>query len=91
MQNDQQRDERLWKLAKERVAFKWSFASYIFVNTFLVGVWFFTTGPSHYFWPIWPILGWGLGVGLHYARAYYGNDVFSAENEYESLKKKNNS
>ena len=23
------------------------------------------TGPASYFWPIWPFLGWGLGLGYH--------------------------
>ena len=38
--------------------------SYLLVNTFLVLVWLVTT-PGGYFWPIWPLLGWGLGVALH--------------------------
>jgi len=35
---------------------------YVLVNMFLVLVWAATGGG--YFWPIWPILGWGLGVGF---------------------------
>ena len=33
-------------------------ATYVLVNLFLVGVWAAT--GAHYFWPIWPIMGWGL-------------------------------
>ena len=38
--------------------------SYVVVNTFLVLIWFFTS-PGGYFWPIWPMMGWGVGVVLH--------------------------
>jgi hypothetical protein len=42
----------------------WShLALYVIVNGFLVGVWA-TTGGG-YFWPIWPIVGWGIGVFFH--------------------------
>lgn len=34
--------------------------SYVSVNLFLVGIWYFT--GRHYFWPIWPILGWGFAI-----------------------------
>lgn len=83
-----QNDDVLWRIAKKRASFKWSLFSYLIVNTFLVGVWYFTTGNNSYFWPIWPILGWGLGVALHYFEAYHGNNVFSVQKEYEKLKNK---
>ena len=60
--DDKQRDEMLWQIAKKRAAFKWSFSMYVFANAFLIGVWFFSTGRDSYFWPIWPILGWGIGI-----------------------------
>jgi nitroreductase len=34
--------------------------AYIAVNAMLVAIWALTGGG--YFWPIWPILGWGAGV-----------------------------
>jgi hypothetical protein len=39
-------------------------ASYFLVMTFLVTIWLLTT-PGGYFWPIWPMLGWGLGLAAH--------------------------
>lgn len=39
---------------------------YLTVMAFLVLIWFLTD-PGGYFWPIWPALGWGLGVGIHKA------------------------
>ena len=37
--------------------------SFLLVNLLLVVIWA-ATGAG-YFWPIWPILGWGLGIGSH--------------------------
>ncbi len=81
------KDDALWQLAKKRAGFKWSLASYLFVNTFLIGVWYFTSG-NHYnnFWPIWPLLGWGVGITFQYFNAYHSSTIFSTEQEYEKLK-----
>jgi class 3 adenylate cyclase len=40
-------------------------AVYVVVNVMLIGIWAASGGG--YFWPIWPILGWGIGVGCHAA------------------------
>jgi hypothetical protein len=34
---------------------------YILVNTFLVVIWLLTD-PHGFFWPVFPIAGWGIGV-----------------------------
>ena len=84
--NYNQHDDLLWQLAKRRAAFKWSFAVYFFTNAFLVLIWFFTGGIHSYFWPLWPILGWGLGISFQYIGAYQSHKFFTAEEEYERLK-----
>ena len=38
--------------------------SYALVMVLLVAIWLFTT-PGGYFWPIWPMLGWGFAVAAH--------------------------
>jgi hypothetical protein len=46
--------------------------SYLMVMTLLVAIWLLTT-PGGYFWPIWPMLGWGIGVAWHaLARGSWG-------------------
>ncbi len=50
---------------EEVKAFKIHLTVYAAVIGFLVAVWLVTGGG--YFWPIWPMLGWGLGLGLHAA------------------------
>ncbi len=82
------KDQQLWQIAKKRAAFKISLLMYILVNCFLVAVWYFTSHRGG-FWPMWPILGWGIGVVLQYFGAYHQQNLFSAEQEYEKLKNQN--
>ena len=88
MENNE-RDQELWRIAKQRAAFKRSLGSFFVVNCFLCAIWFVTSGPSSYFWPIWPILGWGLGLAMQYMSAYTRTGNFSAEEEYKKLKGEN--
>jgi hypothetical protein len=46
------------------VAFQAHAATWFLVNLFLIGVWAVTMFGG-YFWPIWPIMGWGLAVAIH--------------------------
>jgi len=83
---DKTSDEKLWKIAKKRTAFKKVLLVYIGVNLTEVVVWYFTAGPGSYFWPIWSMLGWGLGLLFQFGDAYMNNTVFSEEKEFEKLK-----
>jgi hypothetical protein len=40
---------------------------YLVIMVFLSLIWLLTNGPTGYFWPIWPALGWGVGVASHWA------------------------
>jgi hypothetical protein len=37
--------------------------TYVLVNMFLVAIWAVT--GVEFFWPVFPILGWGVGLALH--------------------------
>jgi hypothetical protein len=56
------------KLAKRRVFMKksilWHIVLYLAVNAFLIVIYYFTMRGG-YFWPLWPIVGWGLGLTAH--------------------------
>ena len=58
---------------------------------FLWGIWWFTIGKDQGFngypWPIWPMLGWGLGLAFQYFKAYNGDAEDLAQKEYDKLKK----
>ena len=84
------RDPELWLMAKRRVSFKYHLATYIIVNIFFWILWYFSKRDSLHEgwpWPIWPMLGWGIGLCFHYLGAYVFPEENSVEREYEKLKK----
>ncbi len=86
----EQKDEILWRLAQKRAKFKRHLVTYAVVNTFLWCIWFFShhdyNGEYGIPWPVWPMLGWGIGIVLQYFEAYHTDFGWSAEKEYEKLK-----
>lgn len=54
------RQEARQRLEKRR-DFKTHLFVYVVVNAVLIAVWAIAT-PDAIFWPIFPILGWGIGV-----------------------------
>jgi 2TM domain-containing protein len=58
-QEDELRAKALAALKKKR-DFRAHVFAYVLVNTMLLVIWA-TTGAG-YFWPIWPLLGWGIGL-----------------------------
>ena len=88
---ESEKNDELWKIAQERVKFKQHLVTYILCNLFFVGLWFFANDNNddyNGFWPIWPMLGWGFGLAMHYFRAYQTLNFFSTEKEYEKIKNK---
>ena len=51
------------KRIQAKRGFRRHVVAYAAVNGFLVVVWIATGGS--YFWPVWTIAGWGIGLGLH--------------------------
>ncbi len=88
---EQPREEKLWKKARRRAEFRKNLYSYIVVNAFLWAIWWFTVGHLGHFdfpWPLWVMLGLGIGLARQYYFAYYGDhDDLAAEKEYEKLKR----
>ncbi len=87
MENTQQRDERLWRIAKARAAFKSHLIAYLVVNAGLWALWFITDSNrgNGAPWPIWPALGWGIGLAFHYFGAYHSDPYGDTLKEYEKL------
>lgn len=82
-----QNDEKLWRIARKRAAFKKNLFSYIVIVAFLWAIWWFTIGHRQgYPWPVWVMLGWGLGLGFQYFDAYTGSRQDLAVEEFKRLK-----
>ncbi|HEV7213659.1 MAG TPA: DUF1707 domain-containing protein [Chloroflexota bacterium] len=50
--------------AQWRRGFRRHAAFYLLVICGLIIVWLLTT-PGGYFWPVWPMFGWGMGLASH--------------------------
>lgn len=60
---DDRRQEAIDRLEK-RAAFWPHLFAYLLVNAVLVAVWF-VVSDGGLFWPVFPMLGWGIGVFFH--------------------------
>jgi hypothetical protein len=82
-------DER--EQAKKRLQAKRDFRQhltvYVIVNIGLVVIWALTSGG--YFWPIWPILGWGIGVSMHGWQTYGQRPITEADIQREIERSRN--
>ena len=85
-------DQQLWAVAKKRAKFKRSLGAYSLVIPFLWVVWYLTMPEDirfdHIPWPIWPMLGWGLGLAIQYVNAYVIVVGSLEQREYDKLKNK---
>jgi hypothetical protein len=65
-------------------------AAYVIVNSMLVVIWALSSGG--YFWPIWPIVGWGIGLAFNAWAVYFQRPIteddirreMEREHSYES-------
>lgn len=56
--------ERAVRRLKKRRDFFTHLLVYVLVNVFLVAIWA-ATSSGGFFWPIFPIVGWGIGVVMN--------------------------
>jgi hypothetical protein len=79
------REEGLRALAltslKKRADFRVHLLVYALVNGMIVGIWMVT--GSGFFWPIFPIAGWGIGLVMHAWDVYVTRPPTEAEVEHE--------
>ena len=90
MEANEERDNNLWKIAEKRSSFKKHAATYFIINAFFWALWLFTGGVHDYDgwpWPVWPMLGWGIGLAFNYVSAYHDDRLTSTQREYEKLKR----
>ncbi|MGA7809632.1 2TM domain-containing protein, partial [Bradyrhizobium sp.] len=59
---------------------------YVAGNLLLVAVWAITS--RGYFWPIWPMLGWGFGLGMNYWSVFLRKPISDDEIRREVEKRR---
>ena len=64
MQSDDELRQRAIRRIRARQSFQIHLAVFVVVNILLLAIWFVTS--RDYFWPIWPILGWSIGLFFHW-------------------------
>ncbi len=62
--DEQERRGAAVKRLKDKREFWQHVVIYVLVNSLLVVVWA-VTNEGTYFWPMWPLLGWGIGLAMH--------------------------
>ncbi|MFC1863451.1 2TM domain-containing protein [Thermodesulfobacteriota bacterium] len=68
------------RIIRRKAKFHRHLWSYIIVMGALILINIFTPGP---WWFQWPVLGWGIGLALHFRAAYFPAEVeLDSENPY---------
>lgn len=87
---EEQRDEKLWQLAKRRADFQNSLIGFVVTTGICWVIWYFTAGRrginTHTPWPLWVMLGLGIGLVFKFLKAYKTDTETITEREYEKLK-----
>jgi len=72
-------------IARQRVQKRRDFSAhlvaYVVVNAMLIGIWAVT--GAGYFWPVWVLLGWGVGVVLNAWDVFLRRPVTEADVDRE--------
>lgn len=61
------------KRVKAKRDFKSHAAAYVIVNAMLVGIW--VVSGRGYFWPVWALLGWGIGLAFNAWSVYFERPI----------------
>jgi len=83
------KDPELWRIAQKRAKFKKHAFTYMVINLFFWVIWLLTSrdrGFAGLPWPVWPMVGWGIGLAFNYFDAYQNPQSTLAEKEYDKLK-----
>ncbi len=75
------RREAALRRVKAKRDFRNHAAVYVVVNTMLVVIW--AISGAGYFWPIWPIAGWGVGLAFNAWAAYFERPITEVDVQKE--------
>lgn len=75
--SDDQRRAAALKRLKDKRDFRTHAVIYLVVNAMLVGIWAMT--GRGYFWPVWSMIGWGVGLAINGWSAYFERPISEEE------------
>jgi hypothetical protein len=81
-------DTQLHERARKRVEFRAHLVAFCIINGALWLIWYLTS--ARYPWPMWPTIGWGIGLIFHFIFEYKPAKFLSEEEEYKKLKRREN-
>jgi len=82
------KDPQIWEIAQQRASFKKHLMVYVIMTAFFWLFWYMTGGYRYntaFPWPLWPMMGWGVGIVMHYLSAFVFPKGNTPEEEYEKL------
>lgn len=79
---DEQLREAALKRLKKRRDFRNHLVTYVIINAFLTLIWYFTDRDG-YFWPMWVMIGWGIGLAFNAWEVYGRKDISESEIQSE--------
>jgi hypothetical protein len=68
-----ERREAAVKRVKEKRDFRNHVGVYLIVNALLIVIW--AASGAGYFWPIWPLAGWGVGLAFNAWAVYFQKPI----------------
>jgi|SRR5664279_1066311 len=80
--DDAELRDRAIKNLKKRRDFFAHLLVYLMVNGFLIVIWM-VTSPAGFFWPIFPMVGWGIGVVMNAWDVWRGDEFDASKIEQE--------
>lgn len=85
MEASEQARKQARKRVKKKKNFQKALLTYVVVNAFFVVIW--ALGDGGYFWPVWVIAGWGIGMVFMAWNAYGNSDEVTEADIDRELKK----
>lgn len=80
-------EQQIIEKAKRRLGFKVHFIIFLLLLPVNWIIWLLT--DTTYIWPVWPTLGWGLGVLFHWLGVFHADKFLSLDKEVNRLMKRN--
>ena len=69
--------EQAFRSLKKKRDFRGHLVAYVLVNALLIAIWAVT--GAGFFWPVFPLLGWGIGLGFNAWDAYGRRPISEGE------------